>query len=250
MPDFVTAIAGIRESVVGIMRIQPVPTRGTRGGRPKPPGFSLSFVGTGFCIVRDRILFTANHIFNNGNARNQGDRFYAFYAPGNGQRAFNREIVGFPYADPAIDMAAIEMAPPQAGQPNLAACSVTFADVIDGTSALTYGFPAPGITGANLGPGGQWLGGNLSLMSYANEGLVSAKYIVNNTLNYEFNINWHHGESGGPILRLTDQPAVFAMMQGYRNVATPHGTVAGPHIGRALRSAEATLRQFGAHVVD
>lgn len=62
---------------------------------------------------------------------------------------------------------------------------------------------------------------------------------------YELNIGWHHGESGGPIVSLTDPLAAFSMMQQYRNVQSPHGIVAGPRRGCALSLIAAELAELG-----
>ena len=65
----------------------------------------------------------------------------------------------------------------------------------------------------------------------------------------ELNVGWHHGESRGPIVRLSEPLAAFSIMQQYRNVKTPHGVVAGPHRGLALTVIDPTLRQMAAQIV-
>jgi hypothetical protein len=248
MPDYVAAIANVRDSVVGIMRIHTVKKAAVKKGKQKPPRLTLAFVGTGFCIVADRLIFTAHHVFNEGKQRDFSDRFYAFYAPNNGQRAYHREVVAFPHEDSTLDMAVFEIAPAQ-GAPVVAPTPITFSPIRDGSPVLTYGFPAPAITGATLDQQGGWAGGNIFLMSHGNEGIVSSQYQLNGALHYELNVGWHHGESGGPIFRVTEPVAAFAVMQGYRNIQTPHGVVAGPHLGRALSAADATLRRLGARII-
>ncbi len=250
MPDYPAAIASIRDSVVSIMRVRLVQPATTKKGKERPASFNVAFVGTGFCIATDRLLFTAFHVFNEGKPRDASDRFYAFYAPRNGAQAYAREIISVPYEDPNLDMGVVEMAVPPPGQPTVTPASVTRAEVRVGEPVLTYGYPSPAITNATVDPGGHWLGGNIFLMSHANEGIVSSQYELNGTLHYELNVGWHHGESGGPIFRATGPVSAFALMQSYRNIQSPHGVVAGPHVGRALRAAEPVLRRLGATIVD
>ena len=66
---------------------------------------------------------------------------------------------------------------------------------------------------------------------------------------YEFNVGWHHGESGGPVLRLHDPIAAFTVMQPYRNIESPHGVVAGPHRGYALSAIRQDIERLGAQVL-
>ena len=65
---------------------------------------------------------------------------------------------------------------------------------------------------------------------------------------YEFNVGWHHGESGGPVCR-AEPLAAFTVMQHYRNVQGPHGVVAGPHRGVSLEVIRQELEDLGAAVV-
>ena len=95
-----------------------------------------------------------------------------------------------------------------------------------------------------------WSGGEFFLKSHANEGIVSAQYDMGGMRFYELNVGWHHGESGGPILRLDDPVTAFSVMQHYRNIKSPHGTVVGPHRGRSLVGVEQSIRNFGANVVE
>ena len=44
---------------------------------------------------------------------------------------------------------------------------------------------------------------------------------------------------------LEDQPAVFTLMQHYRNIQSPHGVVAGPHRGCALSGVQQELTALG-----
>ena len=250
MPDYPVVIAGVRNSVVSILRVRLKRPAKVKKGKQGARSFKVAFVGTGFCIATDRLIFTAFHVFNEGKPRDASDRFYAFYAPNNGPTAYCREIVGVPYEDSTLDMAVAEIAAPQQGQPTVTSLSVTFSSVRDGEPVLTCGYPAPRITNAKVDLTGHWLDGNIFLMTHANEGIVSSQYQLDGVLHYELNVGWHHGESGGPIFRATDPVSAFALMQAYRKIQSPHGIVAGPHFGRGLRGAEPTLRRLGATIVD
>ena len=86
------------------------------------------------------------------------------------------------------------------------------------------------------------------LKGHANEGIIAGQFDLDGAHAIEFNVAWHHGESGGPVAA-AEPFGVIAMMQQYRGIQTPHGVVAGPHLGRALSNAEAKLRAFGVKVV-
>ena len=74
---------------------------------------------------------------------------------------------------------------------------------------------------------------------------MSAQYVIGGVQVYELNVGWHHGESGGPIVTLTDQPVAFSLMQHYRNVKSPHGVVAGPHRGCGLSMVRQEITALG-----
>src|SRR5262249_11744657 len=117
---------------------------------------------------------------------------------------------------------------------------------VDGVAVVTCGFPAPSVTGANLGADGTFLGnGQFFLMSHANEGIVAAQYAEDGRRMLEFNVGWCHGGRGGPIMSRADG-GVLAVMQGYRQVQTPHGIVMGPRRGRPLALMASTLTSLGA----
>src|SRR2546422_173388 len=78
--------------------------------------------------------------------------------------------------------------------------------------------------------------------------IVVAQYDFGPHYSYELNVGWHHGESGGPIFSL-EPLAAFAMMQSYRNIQSPHGVVAGPHMGRAMSVMTTALTAHGATIV-
>jgi hypothetical protein len=198
--------------------------------------------------VADRFLLTAHHILNNGKPRDPQDRFFVFSVPGNGEVAHHAPVVSFPIENLQTDMTILEIAAPTLPMPPIPAAAVTFGLQQDGERVLTYGFPAPNVAKANVDPNGNWMGGNFFLKAHANEGIVSSHYEMNGQLFYELNVGWHHGESGGPVFR-TDPVAGFAIMQQYRNIETPHGTIAGPRQGRSLIVIESELRNIGTVMV-
>ena len=159
-------------------------------------------------------------------------------------------MVGFPLEDAANDLAILEVGPPAAAGQHIPPVPITFGRPPDGTLVLTYGFPSPVIGGAQLAPDGRLFGGGqFFLKGHANEGIVAAQYDIGGGVwQFEFNVAWHHGESGGPIFR-ADPLAAFALMQQYRNIQTPHGVFPGPHSGRALAVIQPALNAHGATVV-
>lgn len=248
MTDAALAIAGVRDSVCAIMRI----VRGPGGGGKKKPAeqqFRLGFVGTAWCISDGRLL-TAHHILNEGKQRRDGDKFYAFTAPGNGEHAYAFPISGFPLEDQKDDFAILEIGPSANADQEIAPVTVSLARPPDGSHVVTYGFPAPEIRGATLDPQGNFLGGGqFFLKGHANEGIVAAQYDIGGGWVYEFNVAWHHGESGGPVIQL-DPLAGFAVMQHYRNIQSPHGVVAGPRRGRSLDVIRSELAGSGATLLE
>jgi hypothetical protein len=244
--EVIGGIRRLRESVVGILRIRPVRPETVKKGKVRPAEFQAGLGGSGFCIVRDRYVVTAFHVLNQRKPRDPKDKFYAFVVPENGNQAFHFPVVGFALERPDLDIAVLELGPCAASGVSLAPTPVSFDNIPDGTRVLTLGFPAPEITGLNLDPQGNYLGGRVFLMSHANEGIVSAQYSVGSVPVYELNVAWHHGESGGPIATLESSPAAFSLMQQYRTIQSPHGIVAGPHRGCALYAVRAELKTLGA----
>jgi hypothetical protein len=243
------AVAGVRDAVCGIMRVERK-VRPKRGKKPERIEIGLAFVGTAWCFNADQHLLTAHHVLNGGQARDPKHRFYVFTAPGNGKRAFHFPVVGFPLEDAGSDMAILEVGPPAVAGTHIAQVPVTFDRPADGSRVVTYGFPAPAIGGANVDPDGNFLGGGrFFLKGHANEGIVAAQYEMQGSWQYEFNVGWHHGESGGPVFQEAPQVAAFALMQAYRDIQGAHGTVAGPHMGRSLEVVQNELRRLGATVV-
>jgi hypothetical protein len=184
-------------------------------------------------------------VLNNGQARNVQDKFYALVVPGNGNPFFFFPVIAFPLEKPDLDLAVLEIGPCADPSVHLPALPMSFTPQPDGTRVVTVGFPAPQIAGLNVDAQGNFLGGQFFLKSHANEGIVSAQYVEGTMPFYELNVGWHHGESGGPIAALTEQPAVFSMMQQYRNVQGPHGMLPGPHRGRPLSAIQRELEGLG-----
>lgn len=246
MSELNQPIACVRDAVCATLRIWKAEDQS--GLQPGQVQWHHVIVGTAWCIVRNRYLLTAFHTFNGGKARQPDDKFFLFAAPGNGPVAYHTLVVGFPVERPDVDMAVMEISPPHDFPAAISAINVTFDRPADGERVLTYGFPAPEIHKARLNPNGDWCGGNILLKANANEGIVAGQFEENSLVTYELNVGWHHGESGGPIVRL-DSCAAFSIMQRYRNIKTPHGIVAGPHQGFSLAAIEPELRALGANIV-
>jgi hypothetical protein len=256
MPEANVAIAAVRNTVCAVLRVRRTEKQAKKKRHsPKTPAtveieVHVSFVGTAWCIVDSKILVTAHHILNNMAPRELADHFYIVSAPANGPEAFHFPVVAFHLEDRESDTAILEVGAPSRPGQTIPAAAVTFARPPDGTHVLTIGFPAPQVSGANVNPQGEFLGGGqFFLKSHANQGILSAQYMVGTSWFYEFNVGWHHGESGGPVFRLEGDPAVFSIMQHYRNIQTPHGIHPGPHRGISLEAIRGTLEQLGAHVI-
>jgi hypothetical protein len=249
MFELVQPLAQVRDSVCAVLRI--IKTQGKRRKKtPLASEFKLAFVGTAWCVMTDRFLVTAHHTLNNGKPRDSKDLFYAFTVPGNGPQAFHFPIVGFHLEDANVDVAILEIGPPTTPGQRIPSAPITFARPLDGTKVFTIGFPAPEIKGASLDQNGRFLGGGqFFLKGHVNEGIVAAQYDLAGCWFYEFNVGWHHGESGGPVFNV-DPVAAFAVMQHYRTIQTPHGILPGPHRGRSLEAVQQQLIDIGAHVVE
>ncbi len=235
---FSQAIATVRGAVCAVLRIHPLQANQVH----------TSIVGTAWCIVENRHLVTAHHIFNSGQRRDPNDRFFVFSVPQNGPQALHVPVVSFPLEDPSNDMAIIEIDPSGNRNFSISSVPVTFRPHQDGEKVLTFGFPAPKISQTQIDQNLNWLDGNLFLKGHANEGIISGQFKIQGQLIYELNVGWHQGESGGPIFSL-DPIAAFSIMQQYRKVSTPHGIVPGPHQGRTLNLIENSLQQLGANII-
>ncbi len=244
MSQLVHAIPVVRASVVSILRVHAADPAATSQADSVPAQVNCSF-GTGFCVSDDRLLITAHHVLNDGKPRDPADRFYAFTVPRNDEPAYHFPVVGFRVELPDLDLAVLEIGPSETPGIHLPALPVSFDPMPDGTSVVTVGYPSPEITGISIDSELNYRGGSFFLKSHANEGIVAAQYLFGGNRMYELNVGWHHGESGGPIASATREPVVFALMQHYRNVQSPHGVVAGPHRGFALSAAQSQLAELG-----
>jgi hypothetical protein len=250
MSDLSSAIQQAGGAVAAILRLHTVKPATVKKGKAKPAKISASFAGSAFCIVENRILLTAHHVFNDGKPRDPKDKFYAFIVPQNGPQAHYFPVVGYPFESPNLDMAVIEVGACATAGVKISALPVTLEAQPDGSRVLTIGFPAPVIDAINVDQNGDYRGGGkIFLKSHANEGIVSAQYGDDSGDFYELNVGWHHGESGGPIMRLDESVAAFSLMQHYRNIKGPHGVIAGPHRGRPLKAIEQELIKVGASIV-
>ena len=245
MSELIPAISAVRASVAAILQLHTnAPERDDKGNLL--PGKVLGTLGgSAFCVGADKYLITAQHVLNGGKTRDPDDKFYALIVPGNGHRAFHIPIVSFPLERKDLDMAVLELGPMPAPDFHIPALPVSFDQQDDGMRVVTVGFPSPTIAKFSLDAQGNYSGGEFFLKSHANEGIVSAHYLMGESLFYELNVGWHHGESGGPVVALTDPPSVFTLMQHYRNIQAPHGTVAGPHRGIALSMIRKELGELG-----
>jgi hypothetical protein len=232
------SIQSIRNSVCAILKIH----------KDNQQNFQISVVGTGWCVVPKRFIVTAFHIFNNGQPRDPNDKFFVLFVPDNGPSAWHTPIINFLLEESTVDMAILEIDSNPLQSLQIPAIPITFKGIPDGERVITCGFPAPAIVNARVDNNGNWLGGTLFLKSHANEGIVSGQFEINGIKIYELNIGWHHGESGGPIIRIEPLSAI-AVMQRYRNIQTPHGIVAGPHQGNAIKSIEDNLRRLDIKIV-
>ena len=64
MPNLSQAISDIRDSVVAVLRVHMSKPAKQKKGKIRPPQFKVSFVGTAWCIVKNKYMVTAHHIFN------------------------------------------------------------------------------------------------------------------------------------------------------------------------------------------
>lgn len=246
--DLKDAIPIARDSVVAVFRYRIEQPSKPKKGKVRPAKVDIGW-GSGFCIDHDRYVATAFHVLNGGKPRNPADKFLVFVVPGNGDPAYHFPVVGFPIERPESDLAVLEIGPCVKQGIHLPALPVSFAARPDGARVVTIGFPAPEVHRVDIDPAGTYRGGQFFLKSHANEGIISAQYTVGNLRIYEFNVGWHHGESGGPVLCPEASLAAFTIMQQYRNVKSPHGVLAGPHRGCALSAIEGELMGLGIHIV-
>lgn len=210
-----------------------------------PGQFQLAIVGTAWAVSPGTFV-TAHHILNNGQPRVQADGFYMLWVPGNGTQLKFWPVTGFPLEDSVRDFAILTAPLPHgAAMPSIPVAANIPAD---GTPVLTYGCPAPAIGGVQVTAGGNLVNIQTVLFSHGSSGIVAAQYPTQPAPDIlcEFDVAWHHGESGGPVLQLEPHVAAISVMQHYRNIQGPHGTMAGPRRGRALTSIQAQLAANGA----
>ncbi|MBA7688014.1 hypothetical protein ES703_96488 [subsurface metagenome] len=228
--EMATNIKQVRNSVCGLLRVHHV-----SGNQ-----YNVAIVGTAWCVIRNHYFVTAYHVLNNGQARNQNDKFFILRAPENGPKLERTPVVAFTFEDQACDYAILEINRQEGATLVFDALTIYTGQVEDGTKVLTYGYPSPKVSRAGINKQGQLIGINTVLLSHGNEGIVASQYAQGQYHMYELNVGWHHGESGGPILIL-NPPRVLAIMQRYKNISTPHGTVAGPHLGVSIEAISSQI---------
>ncbi len=177
MTDLISAIPKVRNSVVAVLRVHLSRPETTKKGKTRPAKVDCSF-GSAFCVVEDRYLVTAYHVLNGGKPRDPKDRFYALTVPNNGDPAFHFPITGFPVERPELDVAVLEIRPCPVPNIHLPALPVSFRPFPDGTGVVTVGYPAPEIASINIDADLNYRGGQFFLKSHANEGIISAKYML------------------------------------------------------------------------
>jgi hypothetical protein len=236
-----------RNATAALLRVQPVkaPAPGKRG-KTKAAKHEAAIVGSAVCVVSGRYLVTAHHVLNSGQARRESDRFFVLVVPQNGADIRCFRVTRFVLEDVSLDLAVLEITGTQEG--DLPALPIKAGNVPDGTAVVTMGFPSPPMPDLQLDDDGNYISSTMLLKSHANTGIVSAQYTDRRSHDtYEFNVAWHHGESGGPIARIEAPVAVFSVMQDYRPLQGPRGgAMTGPYQGRSLKSIEAVLRELGA----
>ena len=242
MRDLSDAIGSVRDAVGALLRISPA---------AEPGKFNLAIVGTTWCVTPGRVFVTAHHVLNDKNSRDPTHRFHVLSAPGNGHALFHWPVSQFLLEDATRDLVLLEAPVPADRRIEVPAIPIAVTAPRDGTPVLTYGCPAPGIAAATVSEQGDLTAIRTILFTHASTGIVAAQYKMSPStdLLFEFSVGWHHGESGGPVLRLEPEVAAFAVMQHYRNIQGPHGTMAGPRRGLALASIRDDLESAGASLV-
>ncbi len=242
MSEIPAAISSIRDAVCALLRVAPGQTA---------EQFQMSIVGTTWCVRANAVFLTAHHALNNGKPRDPAHRYHVLRAPGNGHVLQHWPVAGFRLEDPVRDLALFDAPVPAGGGFAVPAIPIALAPPPDGTSVLTYGCPAPAVTRGSVTNRGDITAIQTVLFTHASTGIVAAQYegSPRTDVLFEFSVGWHHGESGGPVLRLEPEVAAFAVMQHYRNIEGPHGTMAGPRRGIALAAIQSELAAAGASLV-
>lgn len=245
MPDLTKIIPQVRDSVVAVLRVHVVHRESVKRGKVRQAQLACN-IGSGFCVLADKYLISADHVLHDaGRPRDPQDHFYALAVPGNGGPYYIFPIVGFPVEQEATDVAVLEIGPCATPGIHIPAIALSLESPVDGSPVVTVGCPAPELGSVRLDAEGNFGGGPMFLKTHANEGIVAAQYALAFANVFELNVGWHHGESGGPIVTATDPPAAFSLMQGYRNVQSPHGVLPGPHRGVTLACISAELAALG-----
>jgi hypothetical protein len=232
------AIHSARDSVCAVLRIRPTGTNQADG----------KFVGSAWCVVDNKFLVTANHIFNDSQQRDPDDLFFVFTVPDNKGLAYHTRVVSFLLEDAMSDMAIIEIDPNFNQDFSIKNIPIALHQHQDGESILTIGFPEPVLERFEVDDHFYYKTGAFFLKSHANVGIISAQYEIDNHSFYEFNSGWFSGESGGPIVSI-EPLASFSIMQQTRDINTRHGVIPGPCQGRSLRTIKNSLQQIGANII-
>ena len=241
MPSAVSTIRAVRDSVCALLRLTVDDTART---------FYAVLTGTTWCVVQDEVFVTAQHVLNDSKPRDPTHKFFVVHAPGNGPTLQFWPVTRFLLEDSLRDLAVFE-APVQSGSGIIVpSVPVALSPPADGTSVVTYGYPAPVVTSAQVGTGGVLTSLHTALFTHGAVGIIAAQYPLptGDTL-IEFDVAWHHGESGGPIFELSDTPVAFSVMQRYRIIQGASGPMDGPRQGIALTALGPLLSQLGATVV-
>ncbi len=240
-----SAIKTVRASTVAVLRYREVqPPRDKKKNRMVGQQFECSW-GSGFCVLSDRYVVTAHHTLNGGKDFDPQDRLVVFTVPDNGDHASHYPVTAVPVQRADCDIAVLELGKGVDPKVSLPQLPVRLSVPPDGSRVLTIGFPSPEVSGLNIDSSGNYRGGSFFLKSHANEGILAAQYSAPPFYLCEFNVEWHHGESGGPVVQLDEPLCAVSLMQHYRNIQGPNGILAGPRRGFSLRAVESELRSLG-----
>jgi hypothetical protein len=236
--SLIDAIHTVRNSVCAVLRIRPT-------GKNQADG---KIVGSAWCVVDNKYLVTANHIFNDSQKREPTDRFYVFTVPNNEGFSYHALVTSFLLENAMSDMAIIEIDSSANKNFYVTDIPITLRQHQDGEQILTMGFPEPVLERFEIDDNFNYVTGAFFLKSHANEGIISAQYEMGDHFFYEFNTGWFPGESGGPIVSM-EPLAAFSIMQQTRDINTKHGVIPGPCQGRSLSMIEDSLQLIGANII-
>lgn len=246
--SLLSTIKQVRASTVAVLRFRAVvPPRDKKKNRSVGTQYEFSW-GSGVCVVGDRYVLTAHHNLNGGKELDPQDSFVIFTVPDNGDRAFHFPVTAVPLQRSDCDLAILELGKGATPGVSIPALPIKLTVPTDGSRVVTVGFPSPEVASLSIDPQGQYRGGSFFLKSHANEGILAAQYPATPFHLCEYNVEWHHGESGGPVVHLEEPLGVVSLMQHYRNIQGPHGILPGPRRGFALSAIEVELRNLGASI--